>query len=162
MKRAEMRRAEVRRAEVRRARIGDEAGSTMLLTIFYATLALAIILVAVAATSLYLERKRLFTVADGAALLGAEAFDLDDVTPDADGTLRPLLQSDHVAAAVDDYLGSSPIAEFDNLTIERAESVDGLSATVELSAQWRPPVVTLFVAEGIRINVEAVARSVFW
>ncbi len=39
--------------------VGDERGSTLLLTIFYAALSLALILVVVAVTSLYLERKRL-------------------------------------------------------------------------------------------------------
>ena len=44
-----------------------ETGSTLLLTIFYCFLGLSIVLVVVSATTLYLERKRLFTVADGAA-----------------------------------------------------------------------------------------------
>ena len=47
-----------------------EDGSTLLLTIFYAALALVLILLVVAATSLYLERKRLYTLADGASLVG--------------------------------------------------------------------------------------------
>ena len=42
----------------------DERGSTLLLTIFYGVLGLALVLVVVSATSLYLERKRLFTLAE--------------------------------------------------------------------------------------------------
>ena len=140
----------------------DETGSTLLLTIFYGFLSLVLILVAVAATSLYLERKRLFTVADGAALVGAEAFDLDHVVPDDAGLLRPRLETPEVQQAVRAYLDGNPVTDFDGLTLERAESVDGLSATVALSAQWKPPLVSLLVPEGIRIDVEAVARSVFW
>ena len=140
----------------------DETGSTLLLTIFYGMLSLVLILVAVAATSLYLERKRLFTVADGAALVGAEAFDLDRVARDDAGLLRPRLETSEVQRAVHTYFDGNPVTAFDGLTLERAESVDGRSATVALSAQWRPPLVSLLVPQGIRIDVEAVARSVFW
>ena len=138
---------------------GDN-GSTLPLTIFYGFLSIVLVLLVIAATSLYLERKRLFTLADGAALVGAEAFTLDSVGPTASG-YRPTLRSADVAAAVSGYLTSTPTAEFTALRLERAESVDGRSATVELSAYWRPPVITVFVPDGLRIDVTAVARSVF-
>jgi hypothetical protein len=138
----------------------EETGSTLLLTIFYGFLSLVLILLVVAATSLYLERKRLFTLADGAALVGAESFDLSDVALTPDG-LRPVLDTPSVAAAVTGYLATTPADRFEQLALERAETVDGRSATVELSAYWRPPVVSLLVPEGIRIEVTAVARSVF-
>lgn len=135
-------------------------GSTLPLTIFFGMLALLVVLMAVAATSLYLERKRLFTLADGAALVGAEAFELDEVLATASG-YRPTLESGDVSAAVSDYLATTPTAELEGLHLERAETVDGRSATVELSAYWRPPVLTLLVPDGLRIEVTAVARSVF-
>ncbi len=138
----------------------DERGSTLPLTIFYGFLSLVLILLVVAATSLYLERKRLFTLADGAALVGAEAFDLDDVTLTLDGP-RATLDSADVASAASGYLATAPTTHFESLTLERAETVDGRSATVALSAYWRPPLVTALVPEGIRIEVTAVARSVF-
>ena len=130
------------------------------LTIFYGVLSLVLVLVVVAATSLYLERKRLFTLADGAALAGAEAFDLDEVLATATGW-QPTLESRDVEAAVTGYLASTPTATFTALHLERAESVDGRSATVELSAYWRPPVLTLLLPDGLRLEVTAVARSVF-
>ena len=135
-------------------------GSTLPLTIFFGMLALLVVLIAVAATSLYLERKRLFTLADGAALVGAEAFELDDVLATASG-YRPTLQNPDVAAAVSTYLTSTPSDGLEGLHLERAETVDGRSATVELSAYWRPPMLTLLVPDGLRIEVTAVARSVF-
>lgn len=137
----------------------DETGSTLLLTIFYGVLSLVLVLLVVAATSLYLERKRLFTLADGAALAGAEAFELDSVAMTPDGP-RPVLRSPDVADTVTDYLAIAPHS-FENLAVERAETVDGRSATVQLSAYWRPPMVSLLVPKGIRIDVTAVARSVF-
>jgi uncharacterized membrane protein len=138
----------------------DDRGSTLLLTIFYAALALALILMVVAATSLYLERERLFTVADGAALVGAEAYTLDDVTVTPAGP-RPTLRSANVAAAVKAYLADNPIGTFEGLTVDRADSRDGHTATVVLSTYWRPPMVTLFAPEGVRMSVSSVARSVF-
>lgn len=137
-----------------------DEGSTLVLTIFYGFLGLVLILLVVAATSLYLERKRLFTLADGAALVGAEAFDLADVVATPAGH-RPVLESVDVASAVHGYLAGNPIGDFEALSVERADTVDGRSATVTLSAYWRPPVVSLLVPEGLRIEVTAVARSVF-
>jgi hypothetical protein len=137
----------------------DDRGSTLILTIFYAALSLVLILLVTAATSLYLERKRLFALADGAALVGAEAFELSDVTATA-GTPGVLLADDAVASAVTDYVAVIP-HEFEGLSIDRAASPDGAGAVVELSAMWRPPVVSLLVPEGMRIEVQASARSVF-
>lgn len=141
-------------------RVREERGTIMLLTIGYASLALVVILIAVAATSLYLERKRLFTLADGAALVGAEAFELSQVRRTQDG-LEHELDSADVHAAVVGYLAVAPTARFEALSLDAAFTPDGKSATVRLSSFWRPPVVTLFVPDGIRLEVTATARSVF-
>lgn len=82
-------------------KLAADDGSTLPLIIFFGMLSLVLILLVVAATSLYLERKRLFTVADGAALVGAEAFELADVGPTSEG-YRPTLSSGEVASAVDE------------------------------------------------------------
>lgn len=141
-------------------RARDDEGSTLLLTIFCGFLALVLVLLVSAATSLYLERKRLFTLADGAALVGAEAFDLESVTMTPTGA-RPILESPDVAAAVTAYLAETPTSGFESLQVQRAETVDGRSATVSLAAMWRPPVLSLLVPDGFPIEVTAVARSVF-
>lgn len=141
-------------------RIRDDAGSALVLTIFYGFLSLVLIFLVVAATSLYLERKRLFSLADGAALVGAESYDLDDVVRTPQG-FRPQLESAKVADAVREYLAAAPTTEFEGLSVEQATSLDASSATVSLSAYWRPPFVSLLVPEGVRIEVTANARSVF-
>jgi len=138
----------------------DEEGSALVLTIFYAFLSLVLIFLVVAATSLYLERKRLFTLADGAALVGAESYDLDDVALTARG-YRPKLTSAAVASAAADYIAASRGDGFTELRIDEAATHDSSSATVTLSAYWKPPFVSLLVPEGIRIEVTATARSVF-
>lgn len=139
---------------------GDD-GSTLVLTIFYGFLSLVLILMVVAATSLYIERKRLFTLADGAALAGAEAFALGSVENGANG-MRPGLGSPDVATAARAYLADAPHSGLEGVRVTRAASVDGQSATVSLAAWWRPPVLTLLIPEGLPIEVTAVARSVFW
>jgi hypothetical protein len=143
---------------IRRLRSDD--GSTLPLVIGYGALALLLTLIVAAATSLYLERKRLFTLADGAALVGAEAFDLSDVEVTAHGP-RVELQPAQVKAAVRSYLSSNPIGPFEALHLDEATSLDGRSATVTVSAVWHPPVVTLFVPDGLRIDATAVSRTVF-
>jgi uncharacterized membrane protein len=153
-------RTDYRRRLARATRLRAEDGSTLILTIFYGFLALVLVLLVVAATSLYLEHKRLFSLADGAALVGAEAFTLDAVALTPQGP-RPTLHSADVSDAVDEYLHAVPGKGFEALTLERAESVDGESATVELSAYWRPPLLSLLVPDGIRIDATSVARSVF-
>ena len=151
-----------------RKRVDDDTGSTLPLVIFYGALSLVLVLLVIAATSLYLERKRLFTLADGAALVGAEAFDLSQVSmvravgkSSGSDEIALDLESPDVASAVTEYIAASPSNHFDGLRVTRAETVDGRSATVGLSAQWRPPVLTLLVPDGLRIEVSAVARSVF-
>jgi len=68
-------------------------------------------------------------------------------------------QSD-VAAAVSAYLAVAP-ADSEGLTVVRADTADGRSSRVTLSSYWRPPLVSLLVPEGLRIEVTALGRSVF-
>ncbi len=138
----------------------DETGSTIPLIVGFAALALALIFTVVAASSLYLERKRLFDLADGAALSGAEAFDIDDVAVTG-GVRRPVLRTPEVADAVRDYLANAPAGDLADLTVVDAETVDGRSATVTLSAYWRPPVFTTLGQQGFPVRVTVIARSVF-
>ncbi|QNO38435.1 hypothetical protein H4J02_05365 [Protaetiibacter sp. SSC-01] len=143
-----------------RAALAADDGSTLPLVAFFTFLGLLIVLLVTAATSLYLEKKRLFTIADGAALVGAESFELESVQVGPGGP-RPLLDDAGVASAVHDYLAGNPAPDLHGLGVERAFTADGLSATVTMSSYWRPPVVTVFVPEGIRVEATATARSVF-
>jgi len=138
----------------------SDEGSILPLVIFFAALVLLLVLVVTAATSLYLERKRLLTLADGAALVGVEAFDLTAVEVTG-ASPRPVLDDASVSAAVGDYLDAHPATGFEQLRVDAATTPDGRSATVQLSSTWRPPVVAMLVPDGIRIDATATARSVF-
>lgn len=137
-----------------------DEGSTLILTIFYGAIALLLILIVAAATSLYLEKKQLMSIADAASLVGAEAFSLADVSTAGGGPTLSLQPAD-VDAAVSNFLEDPAFDHVEGLAIERATSVDGVSATVTVSSWWRPPVLTLFVPQGIRVEATSVARSVF-
>jgi uncharacterized membrane protein len=147
---------------IRRIRAGldrDEHGSTLLLTIFYCFLGLSLVLVVVSATSLYLDRKRLFTLADGAALAAAEAWSLDTVQLDGDH-LSLELDSAEVSAAAGAYLGDA-VHGLHDVALVRAASADGQSATVTIRAVWYAPIHTELLPVSVPIEVTATARSVF-
>jgi uncharacterized membrane protein len=141
------------------ARRDDDGGSTMLLTIFFCFLGLSLVLVVVAATSLYLERKRLFTLADGAALAAAEAWSLDGVQIDGD-RLSLELDSGAVRQAAVEYLGDAE-HELADVQLVHAASDDGQSATVTVSCVWYAPMHTELLPISVPIEVTATARSVF-
>lgn len=141
-------------------RLRDDEGSTLPLVAGFGALALALVLVAAAASSLYLERKQLFTLADGAALVGAEAFDLADVSV-TNGRPGVVLEPADVHRDVAAFLAGTPNGGFEQLVLEQATTRDGETATVTLSAVWRPPIVTVFFPEGVRIETTATARAVF-
>lgn len=143
-------------------RFGADEGSTILLTIGFAALALALVLVGVAATSVYVEHKRLLSLADMLASTAAESFSIDDVLVLPDGSVRPVLDDARVQRSVVTALAESGHGGLRGVDIDSAVTVDGRSAEVSLSSDWRPPMLTLFVPEGVRIQATASARSVFW
>ncbi|WP_306232054.1 pilus assembly protein TadG-related protein [Agrococcus beijingensis] len=136
----------------------DDEGSTLVLTIGFAALALALILAVTAATSLLIERRRLFTVADGAALAAAEAFALEQVR--FDGTSASPELADGAVGAAAAHWAASAAGDLDAVRVDGA-SADARSASVTVSSAWRPPVVSLFLPEGIRLDVTSTARAVF-
>ncbi|MFJ6113088.1 pilus assembly protein TadG-related protein [Agrococcus sediminis] len=136
----------------------EDDGSTLVLTMGFAALALALILAVTAATSMLIERRRLFTVADGAALAAAEAFALEQVRFDGTAAAPELADAavDEAAAA----WASRAAAGLDDVRVDGA-SADARSASVTVSSAWRPPVVSLFLPESIRLDVTSTARAVF-
>ena len=139
----------------------SEDGSSLILIIFAGALTIGVALAAASATSLYLERKRLLSLADGAALVAAESFSLDNVEV-VDGRVTPRLTSDQVRDAVRAFVAESTPSDLGLVHIDDAVTRDGRSATVSLSAVWHPPIVTFLMPAGIRIDVTSTARSVLW
>lgn len=139
--------------------IRDEEGSSLILIIFAGLIGLVVIIGTVAATSLYIERKRLFTVADGAALVSAEAFKLDDVQV-IDGQAHITLSDSAVMEQASNYLAIIPEQDSRGVQIVSARTPDGVSSEVVLRKTWHPPVVSMLMPSGIEITVSAIARTV--
>lgn len=144
-----------------RPRLRDESGSTLPLIVLFAALAGALILVITAASSLYLERKRLFTVADGAALAAAEAWSFS-TAPQPDGAPGVAFDDASLHQAVSEYLDAADAAAgFDQLSLVKVESADGRGVAVALAARWRwPGGGGGVVPVDVPLEVVATARSV--
>jgi hypothetical protein len=143
-------------------RLRQEEGSILPLVFGFFAVALALVLVVSAATSLYLERSRLYTLADGAALAGADSFALDTARLGADGAVRPQLDDARVKQAASDYLGVATADRRTRVVLVDAGAPDGRSARVRLAEDWRPPLVSVFVPRGVHLEVQGSARPVFW
>jgi uncharacterized membrane protein len=129
----------------------DDEGSVLLLTLGYAVLAIAAILVCVDATSLYLAQKRLDSLADAAALAGADGFTLTVVDDEPVASLTGnavRAEADAVVAAV----GGGAV-------LLSAGTPDGVSARVTVADTWRPPVMTIFVPDGVGLQSTATSRT---
>ncbi|PYG00436.1 hypothetical protein SAMN05216184_1036 [Georgenia satyanarayanai] len=147
-----------------RARTDDdgESGQIMLLSLGFGVLALALVLVVAAASSVYLERKQLLALADGAAADAADAIDYGlYYAGERDGL--PLSDSS-VHAAVGEHLQESAAAgSFHGLGVAGATGTsDGRTAQVTLTAVARPAVVPWVLvpwSDGFSISVTSSARA---
>ncbi|KZE91204.1 pilus assembly protein TadG-related protein [Microbacterium sp. TNHR37B] len=128
----------------------DDEGSILLLTLGYALLAIALVLVSVSATSLYLMQKRVDAVADAAALAGADGFIIEV----NNGVPVARLTDEGVAEQARLLLGGA-----DDMRLVRADTPDGSSARVTIEAVWRPPLVGLFVPDGVVLTSTATSRT---
>ncbi|WP_164863559.1 Tad domain-containing protein [Agromyces sp. LHK192] len=137
----------------------EEAGSTLPLVIFLSVLSIVLIFVVVAATSLYLDRKRLFTLADGAALAGSEAWTIETITVVDDG-LQFALDDETVRGAAAAYLAAAE-SGLDDVELVSASSDDGRSASVTLRTTWRVPIANELLPVEVPIEVTSTARTVF-
>ncbi|MFS0714797.1 pilus assembly protein TadG-related protein [Microbacterium sp. 2P01SA-2] len=131
-------------------RLGDE-GSVLPLTLGYALLAIMLVLVSVDAMSLYLARKQLDTIADAAALAASDGFDFVVEAGAPRARLDP--------ADVED-LATEVIAASGDAALVEAVTPDGVSARVTVATVWRPPVSSILVPDGVRIEATATSRTV--
>lgn len=131
--------------------LDDEHGSTMPLILGYLVLAIALIYVCVCATDLYIAQKRLDSVADAAALAGADGF-------------RVQIEGEAIRAELDDAeiadQASAVIGIIDDgAELVSASSPDGLSARVTVRASWAPPLLSDFVPTMLTIQSTGTSRT---
>lgn len=152
-----------RRAAHVRDHVGTDDGQVMILSILYVVLALLLVTAVASASSVHLERKRLLSLADSAALAGATALDPGAYYARAgDGVAEVVVTDASVRRAVDEHLSAAPGADLDDLEVLHAGTSDGRTAEVTLTALTRPPLLTWVTAawsDGIRLEVSARARA---
>jgi hypothetical protein len=132
----------------------------MVLIIGFVLLALLLATVVMAASSIYLEHKKLLSLADGASVAAADSFTLGQLGSSA-GTPTAVLDGERVRSAAADYLErNSAFARFSDLAVAPGTgSPDGATAVVTLSVAVHPPVVNFLVPDGIRVEASSTARS---
>lgn len=139
---------------------GHEDGQVMILIIGYVLLSLLVVTVVMAISSVYIEHKRLLSVADSAAVAAADTFSLGEIEMSGN-TPVTVLTDGAVTDAVTSYLNRTAASgQFHSLNIVPATGTsDSRTAHVVLSAVVHPPVVNIFVPDGIPITVVSDARS---
>lgn len=137
----------------------SERGSILPLIGGAVALALVMIFGVTSATSLLLERQRLYALADSAAVVAAESFSLQTVRLTGLGVEAPLT-SGGVLAATEAYLSRAYVGALKEVRIERATTPDGRSAEVTLSSRWSPPVVSDFFPQPLRLLATARAHVI--
>jgi hypothetical protein len=138
----------------------DEEGQMIVMIVGYVLLALLVATVVVGISSVYIEHKRLLSLADGASLAAADSYTLGEVEA-AGGSPSAVLGSERVRNVAADFVSRNPSARrFDELSVTAGTgSPDGSTAVVVLSAAVHPPVVNFLVPDGIRIEASSTARS---
>lgn len=134
-------------------------GHVMVLMIGYVLIALLLITVVAAGSSLYIGHKRLLSMADGAALAAADTFTLSGGSVDTDP--GALLTGQGVNAAARDYLAGVevPRALSGVQIAEGTGTADGRTAQVQLSGVVHPMFINFLVPDGIVLTVTGTARA---
>lgn len=135
-----------------------ERGSILPLVAGGMFLAMAMILGVSASASLLIERARLFTLADGAALSAAQGFAPRYVTRTTGGA-RVLMSDREAEDLVRSYLHNTGPGPLDGLRLDAVTVVGSDVVDVTLSSLWSPPLVSEFFPAHIRIFVTAQAQT---
>lgn len=136
-----------------------ERGSTIPLLILYCCVALGVVLVTVASTSLFITHTRLTSVADAAALAATQTTSFANFQFH-DDQLTLVLSDDEVARQAVEYLR---LAHPDGEPFElvRAWSPDARSARVTVATEWKPPIASDLFPLSLRIEATSTARAAF-
>ena len=137
-----------------------EGGQITVMILGFVALALLVTTVVIGISSVYLEHKRLLSLADGAALAAADSYTLGEVQTRG-GPPSATLNAARVRNVAADFIARSPGSlRFDSLAVAPATGTpDGSTAVVALTAVVRPPVANFLVPGGIPIEASSTARS---
>jgi hypothetical protein len=129
----------------------DDEGSILPLILGYALLAIALIFACVCATDLHIAQKRLDSLADAAALAGADGFVLvvegESVRAELTDT-GVVEQAEAIVAAMST-----------DAVLASADAADGVTARVTVRMVWHPPLFSPLVPDGVTLEATATSRT---
>jgi hypothetical protein len=137
----------------------NDRGSMMPLLGGAAVLLLVMVFGVVGATSLLVERQRLYSLADGVAIYASENFDPAQVSRVGSQSRAPLT-SGRVQQSAREFLWRVGSEGLNSVRLESARTPDGWHAEVTLSSLWSPPLVSDFFPEALRLRVDARAQTI--
>lgn len=136
-----------------------EEGQITVLIVGFVLLSLLLASVVMAASAVYLEHKKLLSLADGAALAAADSYTVGDI---GRGSIPATsLVDGRVLAATYSYLeASQAFSRHQDLAVAGGTgSEPGGTAVVVLTAVAHPPMISFLLPDGILIEAKATARS---
>lgn len=131
--------------------VADDEGSILPLLLGYVILAITVIFVCTCATDLYIAQKRLDSLADAAALAGADGFTLTVEDEGIRAELTDVGVRGQAASIVDAMASGAELVS--------ASAPDGVSAQVTVAVTWHPPLVSAFVPDGVPLEATATSRT---
>lgn len=129
----------------------DETGSVLPLVVGYAALALAVVLLCMNATSLFLAQKRVDALADAAALAASDGFDIVV----SGGQVALELDPDTARSQAEQVLAVSPV----DVELAALETIGGATARATVASTWEPFLLELFVPDGVALTATGASRA---
>ncbi len=137
-----------------------ESGELMVMIIGYVLLAVLLVTVVAAVSSVQIGHKKLLSAADGAAVAAADSFTLGGVAGTAGPPVTTLSDGGVQAAAVSYLRRNSGHLNLTSPAVDAGTGTDdGRSAKVTLTAVVHPLFINFLVPDGIAITATSTARS---
>jgi uncharacterized membrane protein len=137
----------------------DDSGQLLLLVLVYTLIAAALVMVVTDVSKVYLARRSLTAVADGAALAAAQSIDRAAFYRNgADGTLQ--IDPERARAAIQEYaVRNGLVLRFEDFAFDAPQVVAGGTVTVRVHCRVALP-FTGFFTSGVRsVNIDATASA---
>lgn len=137
-----------------RAALRSDEGSIMPLAVGFTTIALVLVLLGAVITDIYLAHRKLYALADSAALAAADSFE-----PDYGSDPAIIFTDAAIQREAETYFDRAQVsARFRSLRVDGG-TPDGRSVEIVVTSRYRPALLSPFVPRGIELTATARARG---